>query len=60
MKLSDYKKQMKEKMGWKWYWIQFILLFDFEHQYDMWLMSRHLHHMKKVSFYEDIIRKRNG
>lgn len=51
MNIKELKKKLKEDMGWKWYWLQFTLLFDLDHQYQKFMMRRHIYHARKVDYW---------
>ena len=57
MDYKELKQQIKKELGLRWYWIQFTLLFDFEHQYENWLDRQYLKHTTKVDYYADKIKK---
>ena len=55
MNVKQIKAKMKKNMGYRWYFMQLHLLFDFDHQYDMWLLKRHIYHLKKVDYYAQLM-----
>jgi hypothetical protein len=60
MKLSEYKLKIKKEMGLRWYWLRFKLLFDFEHQYNMWLLKKELRLTTALNKHREKIKKYYG
>ncbi len=58
--LKELKQRIKREAGWKWYWAKFVVLFDFDFQYRLWLDRRFIKHQRKADKYLAKIKKLNS